>query len=174
MLVLLPVTPLTLMPPTTLPPTMIGNPPGEANTPGNDSVAGALLIASMKARVGRRYIAAAFALPTVIPDAAGLRVVHALEIDEEAVLIHDRDRDIPLVLGAFGEHGGCDFLGAGGVDRGCRNRVPWSAPKRPWQTRRALQQSEFFSYLFLPKGTNWDRDHYTLWTPASMYDCLRS
>src|SRR3954451_17777291 len=50
-----PVAPLTPTAPVTLPSTMIGTPPGEANTPGSVAVAGPpLLIASMKTRVVRR------------------------------------------------------------------------------------------------------------------------
>src|SRR3954468_21346729 len=50
-----PVAPLTPTAPVTLPSTMIGTPPGEANTPGRVAVAGPpLLIASMKTRVVRR------------------------------------------------------------------------------------------------------------------------
>ena len=49
-----PVTPLTPTAPVTLPSTMMGTPPGEANTPGSVAVAGPpLLITSAKARVGR-------------------------------------------------------------------------------------------------------------------------
>src|ERR1043166_2720574 len=60
-----PVAPLTPTPPVTLPSTVIGNPPGEAKTPGRVAVAGLpLLIASTKARVGRREVAAHLALPT--------------------------------------------------------------------------------------------------------------
>ena len=50
-----PVTPLTPTAPVTLPSAMMGNPPGEAKTPGRVATAGPpLLITSAKARVGRR------------------------------------------------------------------------------------------------------------------------
>jgi hypothetical protein len=74
-----PVTPLTPTAPLTLPSTMIGTPPGEAKTPGRVAVAGApLLITSMKTRVGRRKVAAAFDGDV---HAGGLGVVHALGRD---------------------------------------------------------------------------------------------
>src|SRR6266851_5833088 len=44
-------------------------------------------------------------------DARGLRVVHALVIDEEAVVVDDRDRHAPAVLLRLRGRAGRDFLG---------------------------------------------------------------
>ena len=102
----------------TLPSAMIGSPPGEAKTPGSVAVADPALVDRVGENARRAPIGRSGPrLANGDVHAGGLRVVHALEVHQETVIIDHGDSNVPSVLLAFGENAGSDLLCGHGIDR---------------------------------------------------------